>query len=671
MPGAESSSRRRFAAYLRRVRERRAKSAPATITREGSERSHRRARSAWALVRAFVGLLAPHRTAITFALGTLTFATIVGLVPPAATKFAVDNVFLGDPLPPVIAERLPSAIVDDRFNLLIALSVGVILLSVARALVHLAGRWQATRVTKLLQSDMRRRVFQHSVHLPLDRVYALKSGGAASLIREDAGGIAELLFSLIYNPWRAVIQLLGVLTILAFTDWRLLLGSLILLPIVWLTHRTWIGRIRPIFRDIRAQRSDIDAHAAEVFAGVRVVRGFARERSETRRFATGTHLMARQELLAWWWSRGIELAWELMIPIASALLLLYGGWQVLQGRLTPGDLVLFLTYLVMLLGPLEALATSATSLQTNLAGFDRVLDLLGESRELPDRPGARVPDSARIRGIIEVRDLHFKYPGATEEVLRGVSFRAEAGEMVALVGASGAGKTTLCNLIARMFDPTAGEILLDGTDLRDWTLSGYRSLLGIVEQDVFLFDGTIAENIAFGRRDATAAEIAAAARSAAIADWIESLPQRYETLIGERGVRLSGGQRQRIAVARAILADPRLLILDEATSNLDSESERRIQEAIASLVRHRTTFVIAHRLSTIREADRILVLKGGRVVEEGTHDALLARGGIYRDMVAAQTARPEREASPAPNAFEATGAAVQDAASDGGTSTSA
>lgn len=628
------------------MKERRAAGTKTVVTREGKEKSGTRTRSAWALVRAFFGLLRAHRGAVAFSLATLTIATAIGLVPPAATKIAVDNVFLRQPLPEPLARWLPDAMSREPLSLLAALAIAVLVLSIFRAVVHLAGRWQATRVTKLLQSDLRRRVFRHAVRLPLERVYRLKAGGAASLLREDAGGVPELLFSLVYNPWRATIQLVGVLTILAFTDWRLLLGSLLLLPAVFLTHRTWIARIRPVFRDIRAQRSDVDAHATEAFSGMRVVRGFARERSETARFTGGNHLMARQELLAWWWSRGIEFAWELLVPTASALLLFYGGWQVVRGTLTPGDLILFLTYLVMLLGPLEALATSATALQTNLAGFDRVLDLLAETQEMPDRAGARAIEVSAVRGHLDVDDVHFRYPGSNEDVLRGVSFSARPGEMIALIGASGAGKTTLCNLIARFFDPTAGAIRLDGVDLRDLRLEDYRRLLGIVEQDVFLFDGTIAENIAYGRRDASTAAIADAARAAAISEWIEGLPERYGTLIGERGVRLSGGQRQRVAIARAVLADPRILILDEATSNLDTASERLIQDAIASLVRSRTTFVIAHRLSTIQHADRIVVLQGGRVIEQGSHEALLAHGGVYRDMVAAQTARPEHAPAP-------------------------
>jgi ATP-binding cassette subfamily B protein/subfamily B ATP-binding cassette protein MsbA len=301
-----------------------------------------------------------------------------------------------------------------------------------------------------------------------------------------------------------------------------------------------------------------------------------------------------------------------------------------------------MTYLVMLLGPMEALASSATNFQTNLAGYDRTLDLLAEPPELPDRPGARTLEPRQVRGDLTVEGVSFAYPGSTSQVLEDVSFTARSGEMVAFVGASGAGKTTLSNLIARFFDPTAGRITIDGTDLRDIRLSSWRRLLGVVEQDVFLFDGTVADNIAYADRAASRERIEAAARTACAHEFIAALPQGYDTRIGERGLRLSGGQRQRLAIARAVLADPRVLILDEATSNLDVESERAIQEGLANLMRGRTAFVIAHRLSTIRHANRIVVLRGGRVVQQGTHDELMEGGGPYREMVLIQTARPER-----------------------------
>ena len=414
-----------------------------------------------------------------------------------------------------------------------------------------------------------------------------------------------------------------------------------MLPLIWITHRTWIGRIRPLYRDIRAQRSNVDAHATEVFGGMRVVRAFGRARGESMRFVQGNHLMTRQEIYVWWWSRITETVWALAIPFASAILLLYGGFQVVDGQITTGDLVMFLTYLLMLLGPIQTLASSATNLQTNLAGLDRVLDVLAEDTEMPDRPDATSPTPNSVRGLVEVRGLSYRYPERELDVLHAIDFTAEPGQLIAFVGASGAGKTTLCNLIARFFDPTSGSIMLDGVDLRDIRLDAYRRLLGIVEQDVFLFDGTIRDNIAFGRRGVDEIMIRDAAHAANALDFIEEMPDGLDTLIGERGVKLSGGQRQRMAIARAILADPRILILDEATSNLDTASERLIQDSIERLLAGRTTFAIAHRLSTIRHADLIVILEGGSVAATGSHEELLDRSPTYRDMVAVQTARPE------------------------------
>jgi len=631
-------SRARFRAYL--AKRQRGKAADSKAGKPA-----KRQRSAWTLFVAFLRELRPYRPAVTVALGTLTIGTLLSLVPPVATKIAIDYVFVDSPIPASLGRWIPASwnIDEHRSRLLAIVGVGVVVISIMRALLSIAGRWQATKTTKRLQTELRRKVFAHAVRLPLHRVHELRAGGVASILREDAGGIGDLVFSMIYNPFRATIQLIGSLAILAWTDWRLLLGALLLLPMVWLTHRTWIGRIRPLYRDQRQTRTDIDAHAAESFGGMRVVRGFAREASETGRFSRSQHFLARQEILTWWWSRGIELAWELFVPLASAALLWYGGMQVLNGRLTPGDLVMFLAYLLLLLGPLEVLATSATQFQTNLAAFDRVLDLLGETRELPAGATALVIQPSDVRGQVAFERVTYHYPKSERSVLSDVSFVARPGQMIALVGRSGAGKTTLCNLVARFDDPTSGRITLDGRDLRDIDLGSYRRLLGIVEQDVFLFDGSIAENISYARRDATRDEIRAAARVANADEFIVALERGYETVIGERGVRLSGGQRQRLAIARAVLADPRILILDEATSNLDTESERAIQSAMATLMRGRTSFVIAHRLSTIRDADLILVLEGGSLLEMGTHDELVASDSRYRDMIVLQTEPPKTE----------------------------
>lgn len=592
----------------------------------------KRERSSWELIRSFLALLKIHRWSVIFSLLTLTVATLLALIPPAATKFVVDYVLDKNPLPAGMPQWIPR----EPWPLLVSITVTVILISLFRIALQIWGRWHATRVTKMIQMKVRKAVFAQAVRLPLHRVQELKSGGATSILREDAGSVGELVFGMLYNPCRAIIQLLGSLIILAWVDWRLLLGALFLGPMVYLTHRTWISRIRPQHRKIRAQRAEVDALATESFGGMRVVRAFGRQRSETSRVMRGNHLMGRQELYAWWWSRLIEIVWETVIPIASACLLLYGGWQVLQSDLTLGDLVMFLAYLLMLLGPLTILAQSAAQFQNSLSGFDRVLDLMAEEREM-ESSTAKTINKSEINGRITFENVSFRYPNTEQYALQEISIEIEPGETIALVGPSGAGKTTFCNLVARFYDPTQGRLLLDDRDLKDFDVESYRHHIGVVEQDVFLFDGSVAANIGYGDRNASLEQIQRAAEIANADEFIKLFPDGYQTLIGERGVKLSGGQRQRLAIARAILADPRILILDEATSNLDTESERLIQDSLTTLMQERTCFVIAHRLSTITHANRIVVFEAGRIIEVGTHDALMNEGGKYHEMVILQT----------------------------------
>ena len=627
------SSRQRFEQYRKKVRDKLLPKGGVHST--GEARSAKdRVRTSWQLIREFFRLLNPYRWQISLTLLSVTVSTGLGLLPPAGTKFIVDYVLGGLPLPTWFSQTFPS--LNTPMRLLSGVVSAVVVVSLLKIAIHIWGRWDATRISKQIQLAVRRRVFEHAVRLPLHRIHELRSGGVASVLREDGGSVGELVFGMLYNPWRAVIQLLGSFIILAWVDWTLLAGAIVLLPTVFVTHRAWINSIRPQFRAIRKQRESIDAGAAESFAGMRIVRAFSRQKRESARFSEENNMMARQELYAWWWMRGVEMVWEALIPIASAGLLFYGGWRVIDGHMSVGSLMMFLVYLLMLLEPLATLATSATQFQNSLSGLDRILDLLGEPREMESTSDSLRADRNQIRGQMTFEDVTFLYPGTQTPALSDIQLNVQAGQTVALVGPSGAGKTTICNLVARFYDPTSGRVTLDGRDLRDYDVESFRALLGVVEQDVFLFDGTIGQNIAYSRKHATPDEIRAAADAANASEFINRLPAGMNTLIGERGVRLSGGQRQRLAIARAVLADPRILILDEATSNLDTESEQLIQQSLGTLMRGRTSFVIAHRLSTIAGADLIVVVEGGRILQTGTHAELMALGGKYRTMVEQQ-----------------------------------
>ncbi|MBL8880371.1 MAG: ABC transporter ATP-binding protein [Phycisphaerales bacterium] len=593
--------------------------------RSNTKKPYLREYIAW--LRPFFGSLA-----IVFLLAVLT--GLLSLLMPRATMYIIDDV-------------LP----NKNAALLHRVGAALLAIVVVQQSLDWLRNWRMATLNSRVLFRLRLRLFRHLLRLALHELSQMKTGGIVTRLMSDIDSVTGLLQMAVITPGVALVKIVMVLAMLLWINWQMAVAAILLLPPIVVLNLFSIRRIRPIYRSLRRDRSEIDGRLVETFGGIRVVRAFRREAAEARRFAVANHTAIRKGLLARAYEALVGAGWGLLIPLCSLLVIWLGGTLVLMDKATLGGVMAFQMYLMMLLMPVSSIVQSYGDTQQALAAMERLFDTLRRPVDKPDRPGAiDLPSAARLPGArshlvqrLEIENVTFAYPSG-QTALSEINLDVRGGWTVALVGSSGAGKTTLTNLVARFYDPVAGSIRLNGVDLRDIKLASYRQLLGFVQQDVFLFDGTIAENIAYARKHATRDEIEAAARRANAHEFVASFARGYDTPIGERGVRLSGGQAQRISIARAILADPRILILDEATSNLDTESEQLIQASMRELLTDRTTFVIAHRLSTVAHADLIVVLEDGRIMETGTHEELLARDSRYRVMVERQQ-RAMREAT--------------------------
>ncbi len=535
--------------------------------------------------------------------------TAINLAPPWLMKMLIDDVFTQGNLP--------------MLNLVV---LATVLVYITRALISFTQNITNNLLGQNITRLMRKRVYNHLLTMENQFFENEQVGRIVSRVMGDVDAVEHLITGGVEQLIVSAMTLIGIAAILFRINWQLALFSLIPIPFLVLVMTGFGSKVRLVYRSVREKAAEVTGKLADSVAGITVVKSFAREPEEQSWFARqlDEYFKMNMEATVLWVSYFPMISF--ITGIGSVMILWLGGQQIIGGVLTIGELVAFNSYLGQFYSPVMQISRLSVQLQRSLASVDRVFELIDREPKIKDAPNAQ--EKSHIEGRIEFRNVHFSYePG--QPVLHGISFVANPGEMIALVGPSGSGKSTITNLIPRFYDVDQGSILVDGLDVRQWKLASLRSHIGMVLQDTFLFNGTARENLRYGRLDATDEEIIEAAKAARIHEFLASLPQGYDTQLGERGVKLSGGQRQRLSIARTILKDPKILILDEATSSVDSEVESLIQEALEELMKNRTTIVIAHRLSTIKNADRIIAIKDGRIVEEGSHDELMAKKGLY------------------------------------------
>jgi len=569
-------------------------------------------------LRRMARLLAPFLRPLSLAAMLLLLSSLLTLALPWAIRWLVDTVF-----------------VNRDLSQLNRIAFGLLGLFVLQMGLSVGNTYLLARIGQRLIADLRLSIHERVQNLPLRFFAERRTGEIVSRVSSDVTIVQTALTDTPISFLGQVVTLVGGLTLMVVMNSRLTLLILALIPPLILIGMLFGRRLERLSTAVQDRLADSTVALEEMLSGIRVVKSFAREKYEAERFQR--HV---ESAFATAMSRARVRA--VFVPLISfagfgalTFLLWYGGRQVILGTLTPGELVAFLVYMMMVAGPMASFAGLYAQMREALGAGRRVFELLDTPAEPLDAPGAIQP--GRLRGEVRFLDVRFGYEGV-RPVLQDISLAVEPGEVMAVVGPSGVGKTTLVNLIPRFYDPTAGRIEIDGQDIRRLDLRGLRQQIGLVPQETFLFGGTVGENIAYGRPGASQAEIVAAAQAANADEFVAGFPDGYETVVGEKGAKLSMGQRQRLTIARVLLKDPRILVLDEATSSLDTESERLVQEALERLMHGRTTFVIAHRLTTIQRADRIIALQDGRIVEQGPHEELVKRGGLYQHLWALQFA---------------------------------
>ncbi|HEX9285363.1 MAG TPA: lipid A export permease/ATP-binding protein MsbA [Nitrospirales bacterium] len=528
----------------------------------------------------------------------------------------------------LVRPAIDEVFINRNETWLILLPVVLMAVSALKGVASYGQTYLMVYVGTRVVTDIRQQLFGHLMRLPISFHLKNPSSRMMSRVINDVNWIQNAVSGVLKDLFQQSLTFLVLLGVVFYQNWRLTLLSIVVIPLSVYPMVRFGARLRRLATTGQERTADMSTALQETLTGIRIVKGFTREAAEDRRFARVNEAYFRTWMKSTQVSAFTSPVLETVGVLGVAGIIWYGGWQVMHGTMTSGTFFSFLTAVFLMYNPVKRLASANNSIQQALSAAERVFAVLDVPTEAAQDTGVRNLDG--VRSAIELRDVSFQYEGVETWALQGISLTVKAGEVLALVGSSGAGKTTLVNLIPRFYDPTKGAILIDGVDLREIRLAALRRRIGIVSQETLLFDDTVRNNIAYGRDDVTDDAIIEAARAAFAHDFIVRMPNGYDTLIGENGVKLSGGERQRLAIARALLRNPPILILDEATSSLDTESERMVQMALANLMKGRTTFVIAHRLSTVQRASRIVVLADGRIVEIGRHEDLLAGGGTYQ-----------------------------------------
>ena len=536
-------------------------------------------------------------------------------------------------VPWLIRNVVDGVLQNKDLGLLTLIVIAILIIFLIRGFATYGQNYMMAYVGQRVVIDIRETLFKHLQRLDQAYFDTRKTGVIMSNITSDVGALQQAIVDNLISFMTEGVTLVGSLVFMFYLDWKLSLLTLIIVPVVLGLTNVFGKRLRSAGHEVQGRTADITAFLQEVISGARVIRSFARESFEFKRFEKENKNNFDAAMKATKLTAIMGPMVEFSAAIAVVVILWYGGYSVVQGYITAGSLIAFLIYAINLANPVKRLTQVYGNIQKALAAGDRVIDILETQPHVKELPTAKTMD--HVKGEVHFDNVQFSYD-AENLALKGVTLHVKPGETVAIVGPSGAGKSTIANLLPRFYDVTGGSISIDGMDIREATFTSLRENIGLVPQDTMLFNASVRDNILYGRLDATDEEVLAAAKAANAIEFIEKLPQGFDTMVGERGNSLSGGQRQRIAIARAILKNPSILILDEATSALDTESEKIVQEALERLMKGRTALVIAHRLSTIQHADHIVVLQQGSVVEEGTHDELLALQGLYSHLYTVQ-----------------------------------